>query len=972
MFADVADSTAATEGFDPELAAAFLNTAIGAMMDAVHRYEGTVSEVAGDGIVALFGAPIAHEDHAVRACLAAGEIEDSVVEATGGSLHTRVGLNSGEVFVQAIGTDLSFEYQALGPMVHLAARMETMAEPGSVRLTAATLGLAEEFITTRSLGPLTVRGFSEPLEVFELVGLAPRSAWEARATRGLTKLVARDQELAALTDAMARAESGEGHVVAVVGDPGMGKSRIVHEFLVGLVSEAVTILRGGASPYDVDTTYFALKDVVRSALACSGRPLESLESVDAALADLGVAAAGSAPALASVMDLPVSTVEWTDMSPESRRRSIRDAFRALSLGLARERPLVIAIEDLHWVDGESQAVIDDLVEVAGGSRILLLVTHRPEYVHEWAAKSYYTRQTLSSLNNVDADTLLEALIGSDPSVEGVRPLLRDRSEGTPLFLEECVRSLVDAGQLVGEPGRYRARTEITEIDIPDRVQAVLAARIDRLEPDEKTVLQAAAVIGDVIDRSLLEAVTPSIDISPILDELQGRELLFEQQTAAEPRYRFKHALTRDVAYESIPLAHRRELHGRLLQIMRGRGDTTDEHVERLAFHALHGELWEEAADFAEAAAEKGIERSAYAEASRFLRTAIDALARLPETAETVRRGIDLRMRQRVAETGSEGGLARISGILREASGLARSIDDKERLANIDIHLGYAANMLGDAIEAEEAGWRALEIAEMLDDRYLAAEARLLLGQTYDYAGRPRAVIEMIEPDLDYFGGELRHERLGQTMIRSVVAHSHVAIASSLVGHSGAAITRADQAVEIAEEAARPFDLLYAYFARGICFDLEGRIEESIDSHQRAADIGHDHDLWFIRSFAQPWRGHALLGARRDEEATALLDDVREAGRRVGLPYVEWLAAVFAAEGHRRLGRVGPAAALASRALDFAQHQRLPLIEIAALRTLGDLASDGADRIDRLRRAEAAAETHGYGPWLEQIRADLAV
>ncbi|MGI9607817.1 MAG: adenylate/guanylate cyclase domain-containing protein [Acidimicrobiales bacterium] len=970
MFADVVGSTATTEGQDPESAAAFLNTALGAMMSAVHRYEGTVNELLGDGIVALFGAPLAHEDHAVRACLAGLEIEDAVAEATDGVARTRVGLHSGEVFVQAIGTDLSLEYQALGPTVHLAARMEQLADPGAVFVTPATRALAEGFIRTRPVGDVEVKGIGDPVTVYALTGVSSTSAWDVRAARGLTRFVSRDQEMQVLASSLQTAVEGRGQVVAMVGDPGIGKSRILHEFLARNSSGDVRSLRGHASPYDVDTSYHALKPVVRSALPGLTHRAISFHAVHAAVTKLDPDLSSIAAGLASLLDIPVDEPEWNGLSPEMRRRRIRESMNALVLAVAADRPLVLAIEDLHWLDNESAAVIDELIALVKGSPILVLVTHRPEYTHDWGAVDHCSRLELAPLAGDQADALVEALVGTDSTIASLKSHLLARGEGTPLFIEESVRSLVEAARLSGRPGEYRLVGDPTDVDLPESVQAVLAARIDRLSPDEKFVLQTASVMGETVDAARLDVISPGMDTARLVGELQQREFLNLHSSLPVKQYRFKHALVRDVAYELLPRSQRRELHGKLARHIADATTGTDE-VERVAFHAEHGEIWDLAAEACLGAAEKGIDRSAYADASRFLVGATDALHNLPETTETIRQAIDIRMRQRVVETGSEGGLTRVVTILQEALDLAASIDDKERLANLNIHFGYAVNMQGHAPLAEKAGRDALELAEELSDPYLATEARILLAQNYDYSGRPKDVVEVLEGDLEYLANEIRHERFGQTMIRSVVAYSHMAIANGYMGNAEAARDHLAVALEIAGEVNRPFDLLYAHYAQGVVLDMAGDTDGSIASHEVAADIGDTYDLWFIKTFVQPLRGHALLAAGRTEDAATLLDDVCSAAERVGLPYVLSLASSFAAEAHRRLGAATRAESLAVDALAFGRMNVLPLVEIPALRTLAELAPTRRDRAELLRNAEASAERHGFGPWLQAIREQLS-
>jgi class 3 adenylate cyclase/ABC-type nitrate/sulfonate/bicarbonate transport system ATPase subunit len=362
LFADIVGSTATIEHVDPEEAASFLTGSVGAMMDAVHRYEGTVNELRGDGIMALFGAPIAHEDHAVRACRAALEIPDAVAAATGGTARTRVGLHAGEVLVREIGNDLSVEYQALGPTVHLAARMETLADPGTAYITGEVRRLAEGAVAYRALGSMTVKGVSAPVEVFELTEVTDATPWQARAAKGLTTFTGRQREMDRLREALSEITSERGRVVAILGGAGVGKSRLVHELINSSELSDFLLVKAEASPFDSNTAYYPIKQALYDWLAAEPGDAELPRRLKGALAGLGPELESAAPALAELLDVPSPDPTWTALSSGERRRRTRDALRALVQASAERRPMVLVVEDLHWIDSETQTVLDDLVE----------------------------------------------------------------------------------------------------------------------------------------------------------------------------------------------------------------------------------------------------------------------------------------------------------------------------------------------------------------------------------------------------------------------------------------------------------------------------------------------------------------------------------------------------------------------------------------------------------------------------------
>ena len=647
LFADVKGSLALIEHADPEDARRILDAALGVMMDGVHRYEGTVNRVLGDGIMALFGAPIAHEDHAVRACYAALAIQRAMrIQAAelrgarGVELSARIGLHSGEVLVRAIGNDLSMDYDAIGPTVHLANRMEQLASPGTIRLTAATAGLAEGFVDLRTLGQVPVKGLSQPVEAFDLVGVgAARTRLQAAAGRGLTPFVGRRDELAVLDRARELAAAGQGQIVALVGEPGVGKSRLFYELTHGarmrpwLVVEGTSVSSGSARSWapvvDLLKPYFGIApgdDLRASAEKVLGKVLLLDENLRPIL-----------PAVLALLDLPVEDAAWQALDPPQRRRRTLDGLKALFVRESQRQPLALVLEDLHWIDGETQALLDGLVESMSTCRILLLVNYRSEYRHGWGSRAHYTQLRIDPLEAAGAEELLSGLLGDAQGLAELSHRLLAASEGNPLFLEESVRNLVDAGVLSGACGAYRLVRQPDGIEVPASVAAIIAARIDRLSTVEKTALQLAAVVGEDVPLALLEAVSEMTteELHGALADLRGRELLYEARLFPDIAYAFRHGLTRRVAYDGLVHESRRTLHARIAEALEARhADRLDEVVETLAHHYEHGAVWPKAAAHFLRAADKAKQRYTYQSALEFAQRARGIAEREPglETA----------------------------------------------------------------------------------------------------------------------------------------------------------------------------------------------------------------------------------------------------------------------------------------------------------------------------------------------------
>jgi len=601
LFADLKGSMELLADRDPEEARGILDPILEHMMEAVHCYEGTVNQVMGDGIMALFGAPLAHEDHAVRACYAALRMQESV-KRYGESLRRqegvlpqiRVGLNSGEVVVRSIGSDLHIDYTAVGETTHLAARVEQAATPASVLITAATLQLAEGYVQVTSLGPVNVKGRGKPIEVYELTGAGTaRSRIQVQAGRGLTKFVGRSGEIEQLHTALEQSRAGRGQVVAIVGEPGVGKSRLVWEFAHSHRVESCLILEAASISYGTATSYLPVIELVRRYFQIEGwdDKRKVREKVTGKLLSLDRTLEPALPALLAVLDVPIEDEEWKRLDPPERRQRTLDGVRHLLLRESRVQPLVVVFEDLHWFDAESQAVLDGLIESLPGARVLLLVNYRPEYQHGWGNKTYYTQLRMDPLAPTGAEELLRILLGADTSLRELKRVLIERTEGNPFFLEESVRTLVETKALVGEAGAYRLVESIHAIQVPASVQAVLAARIDRLPVEEKRLLQAAAVIGHDVPFALLQAVAEQneSDLRRGLAHLQAAEFLYEASLFPDLEYSFRHALTHDVTYGTLLQQRRRELHTRIVEVIeRLYADRLAEHVERLAYHARMG------------------------------------------------------------------------------------------------------------------------------------------------------------------------------------------------------------------------------------------------------------------------------------------------------------------------------------------------------------------------------------------------
>jgi class 3 adenylate cyclase/tetratricopeptide (TPR) repeat protein len=816
LFADLKGSMELLADRDPEEGRKLLDPVLARMMEAVHRFEGTVNQVMGDGIMALFGAPLAHEDHAVRACYAALRMQESVAQYAEGifrshgvPLQIRVGLNSGEVVVRAIGSDLHMDYTAIGQTTHLAARMEQMATPGTILLAPATLQLAEGYVQVAARGPVAVKGLPDPVEVYALTGAsALRTRLHAAAARGFTRFVGRDPEIEQLRRALGLAHDGHGQLVAIVGEPGVGKSRLVYEFTHSHRTQDWFILEAGSVSYGKATSSLPVIDLLKAYFKVHDREThrEIREKVTGKLLTLDRSLESILPAVLALLDVPVDDAHWQGLDPGQRRQRTLDAVKHLLLRESQNQPLLVVFEDLHWIDAETQAVLDSLVESLPTARLLLLVNYRPEYQHGWGRKTYYSQLRLDALPPESARELLQALLGADQSLEPLKRLLIRR--GNPFFIEESIRTLVETQALTGERGAYRLARPIQAIEVPATVQVILAARIDRLPADDKRLLQTASVIGKDVPVVLLHALAEVAEdaVHRGLVHLQAAEFLYETRLFPESEYTFKHALTHEVTYGTLLQDRRKTLHAQIVgAIERLYADRLTEHVERLAHHAARGELWEQAVTYLRQAGVKALARSANREAVSCFEQALTALGHLPETRETLEQAIDLRFDLRTALF-PLGEFGRVFACLREAEGLARTLDDQRRLGQLSVYLCHNLWIAGHPTDALGFGQRAETIAESLGDGPLRVTGTLYLGVACLFTGDYRQAERLLLRVLQWLEGDLSRERLGQAGFPAVMARCYLTRVFADQGKVKEGIAYGQEGLRLAEAFDHPYSL----------------------------------------------------------------------------------------------------------------------------------------------------------------------
>ena len=963
LFADVKGSMDLVIAQDPEEARTLLDPAVQLMIDAVHRYGGTVNQVMGDGIMALFGAPRALEDHAVRACHAALAMQAGFQrlarqhDARHPPIRIRVGLNAGEVVVRTIGSDVEMDYTAVGQTTHLAARMEQLAPPGSIFLTAHVLEMARGLIDVRPLGPMAVKGLDAPLEVFELRGAIPPAA------RGLapasTGFVGRADALEGLRAACAQAADGRGATIAIVGDAGTGKSRLCDELLRSPGLEDWLVLRVAVASYAESTPYHPLVELLRGHLHVeSGEPAERIRERAAAV--LGTLEEDHRRALLTLLDAGAPDDGLLAVDPAHWRERVMAALEGWLLGEARRHPVALVIENLQWVDRETAAFLDRLALATVSAALVLAGTFRPEHRPAWAARSPCIVVPVDALNEREARELLAPLLGDDATLDPLKARLIAANGGNPFFLEASVRALVEGGVLVGSPGAYRLLAPLHAVSIPATVHAVVSARIDRLGAPEKHLLQAAAVIGTQGPLRLLEAIAelPARTFRTHLRHLQAGRFLERRGTAGAAEFVFLHLVEQEVAYGSLLRSRRRTMHARVVEVLETLAtDGLAVEPERLAHHAERGELTAKAALYHRQAGTRALNRSANQEAVVHFQAALAALAQQPETRETLELLVDVRLDLR-ASLLQLGLLKDALTATQDAETIARRLDDDHVLARVYTYLVNYHYMKGEPDLALPYGERCLASAESAGDRALVVLARQYIAQGLHAQGRYRETVDALLPNVRAF------EESAPTApgaVREAASYGWLAWAAAELGDFEQAERAVAAAEGVAEASTHPYTRAIAWSFAGLVHLSRGRIEGAILPLARSVDTCQAAQLAVWQPIPWALLGLALVRIGCVEEGLPLLERAVRRTGELGIYvhqalWTSWLAEALMASGRLEDARQAAvsAAALAVVHKERGHHAWVLRIQGEIALAAGKL----ADARQRLEEASTAAAELG--------------
>ncbi len=933
LFADVANFTAMSEKLDPEEVHQIMDGCFRILMDEIHGYEGTINQFTGDGVMALFGAPLAREDHAQRACYAALAIQktlaaysEKIKKQYGINFQMRVGLNSGPVVVGSIGDDLRMDYTAIGDTTNLASRMQTMAKPGSVLVSTQNYKLCKDYFEFKSLGKLRVKGKQEPQEAFELIQAGTiKTRIEASVAKGLTPFAGRKTSMAALMESYEEVKAGTGQVVGITGEAGVGKSRLLLEFRNLLSKDEHGYLEGRCLQYGSSTAYLPILDLVRSYFGIEvGEPEASVKNKIAGKTLLfDEQSRGIFIPIQDILSLQVEDNAYLQLEPKQKKEKIFEALRVWFIKESESKSLIIAIEDLHWMDKTTEEFLTYMIGWVSNAKILLLLLYRTEYVPPWTNQPNYRKVALNQLTAQTSSELVKAILKEGEVSAEILDLILGKAEGNPLFIEELTGSLLEHGTIQRKNHDYVLSGKASEIVVPDTVQGIIAARLDRLEEELKGTMLAASVIGREFAFRVLQAILKMQEkLKFHLRKLQGLELIYEKRLYPELEYIFKHALIQEVAYNSLFLKRRKEIHDNIGQAIEELyPERLEEFYEMLAYHYSRSDNLDKAYHFLKLSGNKSIRNNSLWEAYRFYAAALDVLKRMPESEQRKKEQIETIFLMTVP--------MRLLGypedsidFLKEGEKLCKELGDRRSIANIYSFMNLYYSVKGDAAlsrkyleDAFVEGDKIQDIEIMAPCGYGLCFSYLMSGDFIKVNNIAPKVITLLEKT------HRENEFFGMHGNPHSMLHVFNGCALGCLGEFEQGEQLCEKGIASAHRTNHPYSIGLAYYNYGNLCMAKGDGEKTIKLFQSAIEYQEkSHSTIFL---ATAWGfqgiGYYLIGEH--DTALKLLKKGIKMQMDMKLPFLIPLMQVYLSMIHFDFGDFNEANALAEQALKLAQTNR---------------------------------------------------
>jgi class 3 adenylate cyclase/tetratricopeptide (TPR) repeat protein len=939
MFCDMEGFTPLVEGLGPEEAYSIMDQVYEILIHKVHDYEGTVNEMTGDGIMALFGAPIALEDAPQRAIRSAMVIHREIAKFSDGikkekegipALKMRVGIHSGPVVVGTLGNNLRVEFKAVGDTVNLASRMEGLAEPGATYVTEDTFKLSEGFFRFEALGQKQVKGKEKPINVYRVIAPSTRrTRFDVSAERGLTPFVGRERELELLLDGFERSKSGRGQAFSIVAEAGVGKSRLLYEFRKAVSNEEVTFLEGKCLSYSRNVAYHPIIDILKSNydIQEGDSDLEITEKVKRGLKVIGADEATTLPYLLELLSVENSGIGKIPMSPEERKDRIIQALNRNVLKGSELRPMIIAVEDLHWIDKSSEQQFKYLLDSISGARVFLIFTYRPEFVHTWGGKSYHSQVNLNRLSNRESLMMVSCLLDTEDLDTNLEEFILEKTEGVPFFIEELVKSFKDLKIIEREDNKYRIAKDLKEVTIPATIQDVIMARVDSLAEGVKSLLHTVSAVGREFSYYLIKRVTniAEQELLSQLSVLKDSELLYERGIYPESTYIFKHALTQEVAYNGLLLKRRKDIHEEIGEAMEALyPDRLEEHYELLAYHYGRSANTDKAVEYLDLSNQKAAKLNAMEEAKTYFDEAMELLDTMPETEENRQRRISLLVNQGIVFLLLFKSPEHYN-LLTRYEPMARGLGNPELLGAFYARLGLCEYAFGNFDQAIQTLTKAAELAEASGNVEEAGYAYVFREFSHFDRGDFERALALKEDVLR----TMEHQF---NLRLHTYALSIASRACSCLGRWDRAVEEGQKALTVAEESSDNSLITFAAWNLSIAYNWKGDSDMAIKYGELAvqkAPMPGDK-AWAQRSLGWAWC-RAGEPNRGIELLTAVLPIFRAGFMAGGI-----ILTCYLGEGHWLVGEDEKARQMLKEGLEMAEQCGMRYYAGFAQRLLGEI------------------------------------
>jgi class 3 adenylate cyclase/tetratricopeptide (TPR) repeat protein len=952
MFCDMEGFTALTEKLGPEEAYGIMDRIYEILIHKVHDYEGTVNEMTGDGIMALFGAPIALEDAPQRAIRSALSIHREMVKFSDKMkqekegmplLKMRVGIHTGPVVVGTLGNDLRVEFKAVGDTVNLASRVEGLAEPGTTFITEDSFKLTEGFFRFEALGERIIKGKEEPVKLYRVIAPSTRrTRFDVSAERGLTPFVGRERELELLLDGFERCKGGRGQAFSIVSEAGIGKSRLLYEFRKAVANENVTFLEGRCLSYSRGVSYHPVIDVLKQNFDIreGDGDSEIREKVKRGLKILGADEASILPYILELFSVKESGIDKIPLSPEARKDRIMEALRRIVLKGSEIRPLILAYEDLHWSDKSSEEALKELLDSISGARVFLIFTYRPEFVHTWGGRSYHSQLNLNRLSNRETLIMVSHLLGTEEFDKDIEQLVLEKTEGVPFFIEELISSLRDQRIIEKKDNKYHLAKDIREVIIPSTIQDVIMARMDSLPEGAKGLLQTGSVAGREFSHDLIRKVTELLEEELLshLSVLRDSEFLYERGIYPQSNYVFKHALTQEVAYDSLLQKRRREIHQKIGKALEQvYADRPEELCEMLAYHSMQGEDWEPAYTYSREAGLKAYSHSAYEQSQTYFEDALNALKKLTREKARIENEIDLRFNMR-SPLIALGRHDEWGEWIRGAESLAREIDDDSRLSNVLNYLSSLHWIDGQNRKAIELAEEALNLAKRAGHFSYQVATMLHLGVYFFNIGDYPRQIEIHQDLRKRLIGESAFKQHGLASFPGAFSRSMLVLGMAELGNFDEIEKIGREALEIAELVQNALSLIFVYNFLGMAYLRLGKVEPALPLLKKSHELCRFSEAQSMYSYTAGSLGYAYLLASEPKRALTVLEEGTKADNLQASFWPTHSLTVLA-EAYRAAAEISLATKTASSALKLAEEREERGFEVWAMFVMAGINAD---------------------------------